>query len=33
MSLNFESEPLNTAVFISDGVLPIDDIYKYYKGF
>ena len=33
MSFNFESEPLNTAVFISDRVLPIDDIYKHYKGF
>ena len=33
MSFNFESEPLNTAVFLSDGMLPIDYIYKYYKGF
>ena len=29
MSFKFESEPLNTAVFISDRVLPIEDIYKY----
>ena len=33
MSFSFDYEALNKAVFLSDGVLPIDDIYKYYKGF
>ena len=33
MRFNFDSEPLNTAVFLYDRLLPIDDIYKYYKGF
>ena len=33
MRFNFESEPLNTAVFLSDSVVPIEDIYKYCGGF
>ena len=33
MSFNFGYGPLNTAVFISNGVLHIDDVYKYYKDF
>ena len=31
--LNFESESLNTAVFLYDRVVPIYDIYKYCEGF
>ena len=33
MKFNFESGPLNTAVFLYDRVLPIGDIYKYCEGF